>query len=144
VFVLRPRRQGDAGEGSAIEWLPSRGLPVFVPLNHSPDDDLVAELGGGLVRVQVKTSRRRTPYGRFDVMLATMGADQSWTGVVKRLNATRDDRLFVLTADGRRRFIPSERIEGTRGLLLGGSKHPEREIEPGRPFGVEDAAPLDD
>jgi hypothetical protein len=39
---MNPRQQGDLGEYSAIEWLASRGYPVFVPIGHSPDVDLVA------------------------------------------------------------------------------------------------------
>ena len=53
---MHPRRQGDLGEYSAIEWLGSRGYPVWVPVGHSPDCDLITELSGRLIRVQVKTS----------------------------------------------------------------------------------------
>jgi PD-(D/E)XK endonuclease len=40
------RRQGDLGEFSAVEWLGSKGYPVWVPIGHSPDYDLVAEIDG--------------------------------------------------------------------------------------------------
>jgi hypothetical protein len=36
-----------------------------------------------------------------------VGRNQSWTGVVKRLDPARFDYLFVLVGDGRRWFIPS-------------------------------------
>ena len=40
--MRNPRRQGDLGEFSAIEWLGSKGYPVWIPVGHSPDYDLVA------------------------------------------------------------------------------------------------------
>ena len=52
--MRNPRRQGDLGEQSAVEWLWSRGYPVWVPLGHSPDVDLVTRIDGCLVGVQVK------------------------------------------------------------------------------------------
>jgi hypothetical protein len=53
---LNPRLQGDLGERSAMLWFGARGAAVFTPVFHSPDDDLIAGWGHGLVRVQVKTS----------------------------------------------------------------------------------------
>lgn len=63
--AVNRRVQGDLGEFSAMEWLASKGALVWVPLGHSPDVDLIAELNGRLLRVQVKTStlRRKTPRG---------------------------------------------------------------------------------
>ena len=54
--MLAPRQQGDVGELSAIVWLAGQGFPVFKPLFHSPHYDLVADLDGRLVRVEVKTT----------------------------------------------------------------------------------------
>ena len=59
-MTFHPRRQGDLGEAAAIQWLTWVGAVVSFPLFHSPDYDLIAELEGRLLRVQVKTSRRRT------------------------------------------------------------------------------------
>jgi PD-(D/E)XK endonuclease len=130
---MNPRRQGDLGEFSAIEWLGSRGYPVWIPLGHSPDVDLVTEIDGRLLRVQVKTA---TVFrnGRFEVTLCTRGGNQSWNGVVKHFSSARCDWLFVLVADGRRWFIPTAVIEATSGLLLGGPKYAAYEVEPGRPL----------
>jgi PD-(D/E)XK endonuclease len=86
--LINRRQQGDLGEASAIDWLTRLGASVFVPLGHSPDYDLIADLGEGLVRVQVKTSTQVhvTPSGhvRCPVMLATNGGNQSWTRISKR------------------------------------------------------------
>jgi Holliday junction resolvase-like predicted endonuclease len=53
---LPPRKQGDLGELSAIEWLGIQGYDVWIPLGHSPDSDLIADDGKTLMRVQVKTT----------------------------------------------------------------------------------------
>jgi hypothetical protein len=131
--VRNPRRQGDLGEFSAIEWLGSRGYPVWYPLGHSPDVDLVTRIDGRLVAVQVKTSTVLRN-GRFGVTLCTRGGNQSWSGLVKRFSSDRCDWLFVLVADGRRWFIPAEAVEGGTGLLVGGPKYAEYEVERGRPL----------
>lgn len=117
-----------------MEWLASKGARVCVPVGHSPDYDLIADVGGDLLRVQVKTCRRRTPEGNFSVMLETRGGNQSWNGTVKRFDPTRYDRLFVLVGDGRRWFLPSDVIEGRGSICLGGSKYAEYEVEAGRAF----------
>jgi hypothetical protein len=69
-------------------------MPVF----HSPDFDLVADFGAGLLRVQVKTS---TVFrnGRWEIALATRGGNRSWSGLVEYLDPSRYDFLFVLVGD---------------------------------------------
>jgi hypothetical protein len=131
--MRNPRRQGDLGEFSAIEWLGSRGYPIAIPLGHSPDYDLIAEIDGRLVRIQVKTAtfiRNR----RFEVSLCTNGGNQSWSGLVKRFSPDRCDWLFVLVADGRRWFIPARAVEGGNSIMLGGPKYAAYEVEPGTPL----------
>ena len=130
---MNPRQQGDLGEYSAIEWLSSRGHPVFVPIGHSPDVDLMTVIDGRPATVQVKTSGFATK-GRWSVALCTRGGNQSWNKIVKRFARERCDYLFVLVADGRRWAIPSLAVEGTTAILLGGPKYAEFEVEPGRPF----------
>jgi hypothetical protein len=126
---FHPRSQGDLGEAAAIQWLTSIGAIVAFPLFHSPDYDLVAELGGRLVRVQVKTSRHLiNSTGHFAVQLSTAGGNQSWTGTVKVFDPSRVDFLFVLVRNGRCWFIPSEEIEGRRSIHVGGPKYPEYEV----------------
>ena len=117
-----------------MEWLGSIGACVCVPIGHSPDYDLVADLDGRLVTVQVKTSRCRTPAGRFQIQLETRGGNQSWSGVSKRFEAGRSDYLFVLVADGRRWFIPTDAIEAHTAICLGGPKYAEYEVARGRAF----------
>lgn len=131
--ILNRRQQGDLGEISAVEWLARQGALTLLPVGHSPDFDLVTQVADRLLRVQVKTSTQelRTPNGhlRYPVSLVTNGGNQSWTGVSKVIDPTRIDYLFVLTASGRRWFIPSTDIEGKRAIQLGGLKYAEYEID---------------
>ena len=116
-----------------MQWLVEVGACVWVPLVGSPDYDLIADFGDRLVRVQVKTSTcwfKR----RWTVALCTRGGNQSWNGVIKRLDASRCDALFVHVGDGRRWYLPMSAVDGSSGLTLGGPKYSEFEIEPGRPL----------
>jgi hypothetical protein len=136
--LINRRQQGDLGEASAIEWLTRMGAIVLIPLGHSPDYDLVGEIDGRLLRIQVKTTtyQRETSSGglRWNVALATNGGNQSWSGVAKTFDPGRCDFLFVLTGDGRRWLIPTRLVEGHRGIGLGGAKYSEFELEPAAPI----------
>jgi hypothetical protein len=136
---MSPRRQGDLGELSAMEWLASQGYSIYLPVGHSPDVDLIADDGETILRVQVKTA---TGYrkGRWEVTLCTRGGNRSWSGLVKRFSPARCDLLFVLVGDGRGWSIPSEAVEGGTGVILGGPKYAEFEVEPGRPLPTIDQA----
>jgi Holliday junction resolvase-like predicted endonuclease len=131
---LKPREQGDIGELSAMEWLASKGAHIYVPVGHSPDVDLIAEVDGQLLRIEVKTATHRRSEGKWAVQIATRGGNQSWSGVAKYFDPTRCDYLFVHVGDGRRWFIPTGALDGKSSLTLGGAKHAELEIEPGRPL----------
>jgi hypothetical protein len=136
--LINRRRQGDLGEASAIEWLASKGALVFFPLGHSSDVDLIAELDGRLLRIQVKTTtyRHETPNGhpRWSVALATNGGNQSWSGQAKRFDPEKVDLLFALAGDGRRWLIPSSCLDARNAVTLGGTKYSEFEIELGSPI----------
>jgi hypothetical protein len=131
--VLTPREQGDFGELSAMQWLAWQGASVALPVGNTRHWDLMAELDGRAIRVQVKTSRCINK-GRWAVTLATRGGNQSWNRLTKYLDPSRFDYLFVLVGDGRRWFIPADRVEGGRGLALGGPKYGEFEVDRGDPI----------
>ncbi len=148
--AINRNHQGDLGEASAIEWLTTKGATVLIPFGHSPHFDLMAELDGRLLRIQVKTStqERTTPDGqpRITVTVATRGGNRSWTGVSKTLDPSRFDFLFVLTGRGRRWLIPAGALDGRTAISLGGVKYAEYEIEPGTPIRevvYGEAAPLE-
>jgi hypothetical protein len=123
-----PRRQGDIGEMSAVEWLTRTGYGVWIPLGHSPDIDLIAQRDGKFLRVQVKTSTALRS-GRYEVSVATKGGNRSWSGRVKTLEADHYDFLFVLVGDGRKWFIPASTVGGGTMILLGGPKYAAFEID---------------
>ena len=112
-----------------MAWLASIGARVWIPLNHSPDADVIAEIDGGRpLRVQVKTSGCEKD-GIYSVSLCTNGGNQSWTGAVSFFDWSRCDFLFVWLIDDRSWFIPSSAVDGTRGINLGGRKYSEYEIQ---------------
>ena len=114
-------------------WLASRGAHVAIPLGNNRHWDLIAELDGRVLRVQVKTTRGFR-LRRWEVTVATRGGNQRWNRVAKLLDISRFDYLFVLVGDGRRWFIPAECIGGTSALRLGGPKYAEFEVERGYPI----------
>jgi hypothetical protein len=116
-----------------MQWLTWAGAVVCKPLFESPDFDLVVAWGERLERVQVKTSTCFRN-GRYEVMLATRGGNQSWSGLVKRLDPSRCDALFVHTGSGRRWYIPVSALGGSSGIRLAGPKYSEYEVECGTPL----------
>ena len=136
--AVNRRVQGDIGELSAMEWLTSKGASLWVPFTHSPHVDLMAELDGKLIRVQVKTSTQRAALRseeeRWKVAIATSGGNRSWTGITKKFDPAQVDYLFALVGNGRRWFIPAPFVESRREIALGGTKYSEFEVEPGTPF----------
>jgi PD-(D/E)XK endonuclease len=137
-----PRGQGERGEQLAALWFESHGLSVFVPFLHNPRDfDFIVDWGESVKRIQVKTSTQFRK-GRWDVTLCTRGGNRSWSGLVKHLDPTRYEYLFVIVADGRQWLIPSAEVEGGCGIRLGGPKYEQYELEPGQPL-LQNPAPLD-
>jgi PD-(D/E)XK endonuclease len=132
--MLTPREQGDMGERAALHWLMGRGAHVAIPFGHSPHYDLVADFDGELSRVQVKTSVCRYKGTRWAVTVCTRGGNQSWQGLVKKLDPSEFEYLFVLVGDGRQWFIPSPHIEGATAIHLGGPKYSQFEVERGDPI----------
>ena len=118
--AVNRRVQGDIGEMSAMEWLGAKGATVWVPFNHSPHVDLMAEWDDALIRVQVKTSTFRgltkSDKERWQIAIATSGGNRSWTGLTKKFDPVKVDYLFVLVGDGRRWFIPAAFVEAARAL----------------------------
>ena len=84
------------------------------------------------MRVQVKTSTCWRN-NRWVITLATRGGNQSWSGLVKRLDA--DSMRQPLRARGRRPALVHPELGARRavsGIVLGGPKYAAYEIEPRR------------
>jgi hypothetical protein len=129
-----PRGQGDFGEMSAMAWLAWQGASVFMPVGTCRDYDLIADFGHGPpARVQVKTSAC-SRNERWVVAVCTRGGNRSWNGVVKKLDASSYDFLFVHVGDGRRWFMPSQVVKAGCGLCLGGPKYSQFEVASAEPL----------
>jgi hypothetical protein len=113
-----PRWQGEIGLTDAIGFFGRREMVVSLPLADNQGYDLVVEWRRRLLKVQVKTTTRRSPRGRFEVMLATAGGNQSFH-TVKFFDRDAVHLLYVLTDAGDRYVIPAELIEARRGISLG-------------------------
>lgn len=113
-----PRWQGEIGLTDAIGFFGRREMVVSIPLADNQGYDLVVEWRRQLLKVQVKTTTHRTQRGRFAVMLATAGGNQSFN-TVKPFEATEVDLVYVLTNDGDRYVIPASAITARRTLCLG-------------------------
>ena len=129
-MFVNTRQQGDWGELSAASWFTSKGAMVAWPVGHSPDWDLLIDWHECLYRVQVKTTKHQTKAGNWSVAICTRGGNQSWNRIVKRFAPSRCDYLFAHVADGRRWCIPSDRVQGTTVIVLGGRPYSEFEVEP--------------
>ena len=116
-----------------MTWLTHAGALVCKPLFENPHYDLIADYGDRLVRVQVKTSTF-SRHGRFELALATRGGNQSWSGLVKTIDPSQCDRVFAHVGDGRRWYIPVAVLEGKLGIVLGGPKYAEYEVDRGEPL----------
>lgn len=124
---VNSKKQGDVGVGIAIGYFASKGFTVCLPLTDSQDYDLVID-NGTLEKVQVKTSRKKTKYGNYEVDLRTSGGNKSGTGKTKKLNPEKIDSLFIVTGDGRKYFIPVSVFDGEVGCIRVGIKYTEYEV----------------
>lgn len=71
---------------------------------------------------------------RWAVATCTRGGNRSWNGVIKKLEESRFDYLFVVTGDWRCWFIPAMEVDGRSGISLGGPKYSEYEVEVPEPM----------
>ena len=124
-----------------MQWLAFAGAKIAVPVGHTPNWDFIADFHGCLIRVQVKTSRCYRN-GRWEVATCTRGGNQSWNGIVKKLDPRDYDYLFVTVADGRRWFIPARRLGKAGHVVLGGPKYQLYEVEKGPPMPLSDSLEL--
>lgn len=125
------RKQGDIGVADAIAFFTRNGYIVAIPLPESPDFDLIVVKDNRVERVQVKTStykarsRRKGKDGRavfrgpeyYMVNIATCGGNKR-TSIIKRLDPTRVELLYILTGDETRYLIPSQEVKVTKNLTL--------------------------
>lgn len=123
------KQQGDLGVASSIFVYTKFGYIVSVPLTDNARYDLVVDKGDGPLRVQVKTCDYYTKSGNPEVSLRTLGGNQSWSGVAKKLSASECDLVFIhVVRDSSNYEIPSHLLDGRSTVTLG-SKYLEFRVD---------------
>ncbi len=112
------RLQGNVGIGSAMQYFTSLGWVVSTPLTDAQKYDLIVDNGERLYRVQVKTTFHKTKHDVYQVMIKTCGGNQSFNKTYL-FDKNRVDLIFILTDNGDRWLIPSEKISNKTTLNLG-------------------------
>lgn len=115
--IKNSKQRGDVGVSVAIMYFQMKGIPVLIPFGDSQRYDLVVDIDGRLLRVQVKTStfQRR---GSFEVAVKTCGGNRSGQSV-RKLDKSEYDILFIYTSDGCFYEIPADEVGGSTNLALG-------------------------
>jgi len=106
AFTMNTKKQGDAGMALAVAYYASLGATVAIPLTDSQDYDILADVDGKILRVQVKTTKAKSYLGTPVVKLTTCGGNRSWVGVIKHVNPSSSDVLFVSDEFGRLWAVP--------------------------------------
>jgi PD-(D/E)XK endonuclease len=103
----------------AARWFLDRGYTVSVPLEPA-QYDLVTESDEGLKRIQIKTCRRRTRGGRYDVRVARRVYDPSVPGSyrVAQYDPGMVDFFFIITQAGTMFLIPLNAVAGLMRIVV--------------------------
>ena len=94
------KQQGDNCEALAILYYTSLGYIVSKPINHSSYYDLIVDDGKNLKKIECKSSRFKANNVSYRVNLKTCGGNSSWNGVVKKIDCSKVDEIFILDGDG--------------------------------------------
>ena len=94
------KEQGDICESFAIFYYTSLGFIVSKPINHSSYYDLIIDNGTVLKRVECKSSRFKANKKSYSVSLVTSGGNQSFNKLVKRIDSSKVDEIFIMDGDG--------------------------------------------
>ena len=118
-----PREQGEIGLAIAISWFGRTGYAVLLPLCDNQPYDLVVDDGERLLRVDVKTTTRRTRGGAFYVDLRTTGGNRSiYTS--RPFDPHHVEVLFIVTGAGDAYLVPSAELRGRNSITFGrGAEH---------------------
>ena len=112
--AINSSRRGNIGMGYAIAKLTELGYNISIPITDSQDYDLIADLAGVLLKVQVKTTSYKDKKSEY-YMVALR------TKTYNKLKSFTDsdcDLLFVLTESGQMYLIPKNEIKVRNGLTL--------------------------
>lgn len=125
-FTAQPSDENlrKAALGLAIRWFLERGYTPSVPIEPT-SYDLVVESDSGLLKVQVKTTTRRSKYGAWEVGVGhrpyCAEAPVNAGGRRKRIPYPKGaiDWFFVVTSDEDIYLIPQSQVKGKATLSLG-------------------------
>ena len=109
--------QGNLGLGAAIAYYTSKCMPISIPLNDTQGYDLIIDDGNSLKRVQIKTTKFKSPVGDYMVQLRNTGGS-SGKSTIRLFDKSKSDILFVLTYSGVRYEIPTSVINVKNSLTL--------------------------
>lgn len=98
--------QGNVGIAAAILYFTTEGYTVSIPLNDSQDYDLIIGSVDELKRVQVKTTKYKTPHGIYQVTVKSSGGTKG--KVYHRVSESSCDLLYVLCENSDQYLIPKE------------------------------------
>ena len=115
---MKNKDYGNIGEVEAISFYTKKGYIVSKPLFENCKYDLIVDDGKSLTRVQVKTSRFTTEYGKHQVNFRTCGGNRSGTGKVSKLSRDEIDLVFIYLSDGRVFEFPIDKLEGRTSINL--------------------------
>ena len=115
---MNTKQQGDIGVAKAIYVYTALGYIVSIPNTDNSKYDLIID-NGSLYRVQVKTTTYKTHYGVYQVMLKTSGGNQSWSGIIGRIDQNNVDVVAILSEDGSFYHYPAEVLNGRTTVNLG-------------------------
>lgn len=112
---MNTKEQGAIGVAKAIAYYGSKGFLVSIPIAEIKRYDLVVDDGVQLLKVEVKTTNSETN----QVQLRTLGGNQSWNGVYKKLSADDCDRVYLVNLNNgvEREFFISE-LAGRTSIKL--------------------------
>lgn len=100
--------------GYAIAKLTELGYNISIPITDSQGYDLIADLKGTLLKVQVKTTSykdKKSEYYMVALRTKTYNKTKSFVD-------SDCDLLFVLTEEGKMYLIPRDEVKVRNGLTI--------------------------
>ena len=100
------KQQGNIGVSHAIQYFSSKCYTVSIPLNDSQDYDLVVDIDNTLHKVQVKTTKFKSPSGNFTASLKNSGG--SSREIYGHVNTGNCTLLYILCSNGDAYLLPRD------------------------------------
>ena len=111
------KEKGNSGLIAAIGYYGMLGYTISLPLNDTQDYDLIVDNGERILKVQVKATAQRSPYGYTVVNVCSTGGTKG--AAYKTVKETNVDILFVLTELQEMYEIPIQYVTTDKVLVLG-------------------------